>query len=130
MCLADIVMTEINPATVAIVDFAATTPDVSVSSPAKDRLLAGNPEHKTSNVFSDAGGRFFAGVWESTPGKWAIRYSENEFCHMTAGRIRITDEAGAQREFGAGDTFVIPAGFEGTWEVLEAARKLYVIYEP
>jgi len=49
---------------------------------------------------------------------------------MTAGRIRITDEGGTQREFGAGDTFVVPAGFEGTWEVLEAARKLYVIYEP
>ena len=109
MCLADIVMTEINPATVAIVDFAATTPDVSVSSPAKDRLLAGNPEHKTSNVFSDAGGRFFAGVWESTPGKWAIRYSENEFCHITRGRVRIEDGAGHQWSFGPGlSSAVIP----------------------
>jgi uncharacterized cupin superfamily protein len=25
---------------------------------------------------------------------------------------------------------VIPAGFTGTWEVLEPTAKLYVIYEP
>ncbi len=129
MCLAD-VMTEMNSSVASIIDFATTAPEVSLSSPAADRLLAGSPRQKTSNVFADNGGKFFAGVWESTPGKWRVSYSENEFCHVTAGRIRITDKSGAEREFGAGDTFVVPAGFEGTWEVLEAARKLYVIYEP
>lgn len=123
-------MTEVNSSIASIVDFASTTPEISVSTPPADRLLAGSPAQKTSNVFADAGGKFFAGVWESAPGKWRVSYSENEFCHVTAGRIRITDKAGDRREFGAGDTFVIPAGFEGTWEVLEAARKLYVIYEP
>jgi uncharacterized cupin superfamily protein len=49
---------------------------------------------------------------------------------MTAGRVRITDANGRQREFKVGDTFVIPAGFAGTWEVLESARKLYAIFEP
>ena len=88
------------------------------------------PAWKRGRNDHPTGGRFFAGVWESTPGKWAIRYSENEFCHMTAGRVRISDRNGNQREFGAGDAFVIPAGFEGTWEVLETARKLYAIYEP
>ena len=29
----------------------------------------------------------------------------------------------------AGDRFVIQAGFSGTWEVLEACRKVYVIFE-
>jgi uncharacterized cupin superfamily protein len=29
----------------------------------------------------------------------------------------------------AGDTFVIPAGFVGTWEVLEDCRKIYAIFE-
>ena len=29
-----------------------------------------------------------------------------------------------------GDECVIPAGFEGEWEVLETTRKTYVIYEP
>ena len=28
-----------------------------------------------------------------------------------------------------GDNFVIPAGFEGTWETIEPASKYYVIFE-
>ena len=130
MCLADIVMTELNvSAQPAIVDFATATPEISISRPAADRLLAGSPEHKASNVYSDPSGRLFAGVWDSTSGKWRVRYTEAEFCHITAGRVRITDGSGRVREFGPGASFVIPSGFEGTWEVLEPVRKLYVIYE-
>jgi len=76
MCLASIVMTEaIVP---RIVDFAAASAEISKSKPPADRLLAGNPEHTTRNYFSDSGGRFFCGVWESTPGRWRISYTENE----------------------------------------------------
>jgi uncharacterized cupin superfamily protein len=128
MCLASIVMTEnIAP---RIVDFATGPAEKSISKPPADRLLAGNPEHTTRNYFSDSGGRFFTGVWESTPGSWRISYTENEFCHITRGRVRIADSAGQQWIFKAGDSFVIPAGFVGTWEVLESTAKLYVIYEP
>jgi uncharacterized protein len=128
MCLASIVMNEaIAP---RIVDFANTQPEISVSRPPADRLLAGDPEQTARNFFSDSGGRFFAGTWESTPGRWRVRYSENEFCHLTRGRIRIADESGRQWSFAAGDSFVIPAGFVGTWETIEPTAKLYVIYEP
>ena len=128
MCLASIVMTAaIVP---RIVDFASADAETSISKPPADRLLAGNPEHKTHNYFSDSGGRFFAGIWESTPGRWRISYKENEFCHITRGRVRIADLSGQQWTFKAGDSFVIPAGFAGTWEVLEPTAKFYVIYEP
>ncbi len=127
MCLASIVMTEaIVP---RIIDFNSSPAETSVSKPPADRLLAGNPEHTARNYFSDSGGRFFAGIWESTPGRWRIRYTENEFCHLTRGRIRIADAAGGEWTFKAGDSFVIPAGFAGTWEVIEPTAKLYVIYE-
>ncbi len=36
----------------------------------------------------------------------------------------------AAGRFSAGASFVIPAGFNGVWEVLEPTAKLYVIYEP
>ena len=29
----------------------------------------------------------------------------------------------------AGDSFVVPSGFGGSWEVLEDCRKLYAIFE-
>src|ERR1041384_5906071 len=128
MCLASIVMTDI--ASALIVDFGATAPETTHSKPPAERLLAGNPEQVARNYFSDSGGRFFAGVWESTPGRWRVRYTENEFCHITRGRIRLADASGQQWSFEAGDSFVIPAGFNGTWETIEPTAKLYVIYEP
>jgi uncharacterized cupin superfamily protein len=30
----------------------------------------------------------------------------------------------------AGDSFVIPRGFVGTWEVVDRTRKEFAIYEP
>jgi uncharacterized cupin superfamily protein len=113
----------------ALVDFKAATPDISTSCPAPERVLAGDPQHHVRNYFSDATGQFFAGTWQSSPGKWRVRYTENEFCHLTSGRVRIEDEQGRAWSFAAGDSFVVPAGFAGTWQVLEPTSKLYVIFE-
>jgi uncharacterized cupin superfamily protein len=132
MCLASIVMTEAiaPPENVRVVDFSTDPAETSVGRPAAELLLAGTPETTTRNFFSDAGGRFFSGIWESTPGRWRIRYTENVFCHIIRGRIRIADAKGREWTFKAGDAFVIPAGFAGTWETIEPTAKHYVIYEP
>ena len=68
-------------------------------------------------------------VWAATRGRWVVRYTEHEFCHLLAGRVVLTSEEGERMEFGRGDSFVVPAGFVGTWEVLEECRKLYAIFE-
>lgn len=112
-----------------IIDFASNSALPERSQPAADRLMAGNPVQVVQNLFSDASNQFFAGFWESSPGKWRIRYTENEFCHLLAGRIRIADESGRTWTFAAGASFVVPAGFSGVWEVIEPARKLYAIFE-
>ena len=62
-------------------------------------------------------------------GKWRVRYTENELCVITAGRVVIEREAGERTTFGPGDAFVVPAGFTGTWEVLEDCSKVYAIFE-
>ena len=100
------------------------------SSPAADRLLEGAPSQIVSNYFTDSTSHFFSGRCASTRCKWRVRYSENEFCHMTHGKVRITAQDGRIHQFSAGDSFVIPAGFEGTWEVVEDCVKLYAIFEP
>lgn len=96
------------------------------------RLAAGSPApvQLVRNAFTDATGRFFGGIWRSSPGAWRVDYSENELCVLTEGRVRITDDAGHIWTYGPGDCFVIPAGFKGLWEVLEPARKFYAIFEP
>jgi uncharacterized cupin superfamily protein len=94
------------------------------------RVLAGAPVATTRNHHADDSNRFFAGVWSSTPGKWRIRYTAHEFCHLIEGRVRLVGDDGAVREFGPGDAWVIPAGFVGSWETIEAARKHYAIFDP
>jgi uncharacterized cupin superfamily protein len=111
-----------------IVDFAAAL-DGEVTTPAADRLLAGNPRQTVANYFSDASQQFFAGRWSSSPGKWRIRYTESEFCCLTRGRVALENLAGGRWEFSAGAAFVVPAGFEGTWEVIEECTKFYAIFE-
>jgi uncharacterized protein len=112
-----------------IVSFASAKAETTVSRPTPDRLLSGNPQHTARNYFSDSTGQLFAGVWESTPGRWRVRYTENEFCHIIHGEVQIESSSGESWSFKAGDSFVIPAGFSGVWDVGQSLRKLYVIFE-
>ena len=49
---------------------------------------------------------------------------------MLEGCILIREDDGSETLVVAGDSFVVPAGFSGTWQVLEKARKVYVIFDP
>ena len=110
-----------------IVTLAGPGPEAESSAPA--RILAGRPVQSVRNYYADPTGVFFSGVWESTPGKWAVNYTEEEFCYLVEGAVELTDEAGNAVRFEAGSAFVVPAGFKGTWETLRPARKFYAIYE-
>ena len=94
--------------------------------PLPERVISGTPIHRTWNV-EEAEGGLYAGIWESTPGKWRIEYDEWEFCHILSGVSVIEEEGGASRTLRAGDSFVLRPGFKGTWEVIETTRKEYVI---
>jgi len=103
--------------------------DPEVSVPAADRLLAGTPRLEVRNFFAEDSQQFFAGRWSATRGKWRIRYTENELCVMTSGRVVLESASGERSSFGPGDAFVVPAGFVGTWEVIEDCAKIYAIFE-
>lgn len=94
--------------------------------PAPGRLVSGDPKFRTWNV-EEAGGGLYAGIWESTPGKWRVQYDEWEFCHILWGVSIVTEEGGEARRVGAGDSFILRPGFKGTWEVVETTRKEYVV---
>ena len=111
-----------------IIDFGSPLQG-EATTPAADRLIAGDPRQTVANYFADASQQFFAGRWSSSPGKWRIRYSESEFCCLINGRVVLQNLAGDRWEFGPGAGFVVPAGFEGTWEVIEDCTKFYAIFE-
>jgi uncharacterized cupin superfamily protein len=120
----------VSDITDSIVVFGVSPADENLGPVASDHLLSGDPQHSTWNYYNDSSGQYRAGVWESTVGKWHAFAGRNEFCYMLSGRVRLSDREGNSRVFGAGDSFVIKPEFNGTWEVLEDARKLYVIFQP
>lgn len=110
-----------------LIRFGANPPAVEDGKPTT--VLSGNPSTKLQNYYTDPSGQFFAGIWESTPGKWTVNYVEEEFCAILAGKVVLTAEDGTAETFVKGDAFIIPRGFIGTWETIEAVKKWYVIYE-
>ncbi|MGB6306890.1 MAG: cupin domain-containing protein [Steroidobacteraceae bacterium] len=99
------------------------------ANPAPENILAGIPRARASNQYGEPTQQFFCGIWTSTTGKWRVRYTEHEFCVIIEGRVRIESVTGEKHELRAGDAFVVPAGFEGIWEVIEACKKWYAIFE-
>ena len=95
--------------------------------PAPDRIVSGSPAFETWATYESADGRYHAGLWRATPGKWRISYTEWECCEMLVGVSIVVEAGGAARTFRAGDRFVIEPGFEGTWEVVETTTKRYVV---
>ncbi len=107
-----------------------TRAEPETGAPAPDRIVAGTPQSRTWNAYETPDGRFFSGIWEADPGAWRIEYTEAEFCHILDGESRLTGEDGSVRTVRAGDAFIIPPGFKGTWEVVTRTRKHYAIYLP
>ena len=67
------------------------------------------------------------GIWEAGAGESIIKeFPFTEYVLMISGRVIVTEEDGASMEFVAGDTFVIPKGWSGTWDVKERMKKQIV----
>jgi uncharacterized cupin superfamily protein len=113
-----------------VVFFEQSKPEAERYHLAAEKLVTGNPEQAVWNHYSDPGSQFHVGVWSSEVGCWRIRYTEYEFCQILEGVSILRDSQGAERTQKPGDNFVIPAGFEGEWEVTEPCKKIYVIFEP
>ena len=118
------------PSTFApVIPFQGNHPAPEIFRPPSDRILAGDPAQSAINLFQSTDGRFNSGIWESERGTWRVVFTESEFCHLLAGTIIVTGDDGSVTTFKAGDAFVSPAGFSGTWQVVEPARKYYAFYE-
>ena len=112
-----------------LVNFQGALPAPERYSPPAERIISGNPAQAATNLFASADGRFNSGIWESQKGKWRVAFSESEFCHILTGVIVVTGDDGSVATYRAGDAFVSPAGFTGTWDVVEPAKKFYAFYE-
>ena len=119
-----------------VIDFATNQVENELGTVPHELITTGIAGHavneictQTQNHYTDPTEQFFAGIWHSSVGAKSVTYTEEEVCVILEGRVRLTDLQGNAKEFGAGSTFVLPAGFKGTWETLEAVKKIYVIWQ-
>lgn len=67
------------------------------------------------------------GVWEAGAGRLNLNnFPFTEYVLMISGKVIVTNKDGSSNTFSAGDTFVIPKGWTGTWDVQERMKKQIV----
>lgn len=94
-----------------------------------EAVLSGKAEETGAMHLEADNGKFLVGTWECTPYAENLAYPDNhEFCVVVSGRVALTNPDGSVNEFGPGDCYIVPKGFDGKFEVLETLRKIYIIY--
>lgn len=77
--------------------------------------------------FTSISGPATVGYWTGEPGSVSfVAWPYTEVCSILSGRVGVEDTSGRRVEFGAGDVFMVPKGWSGTWLTLECATKLFV----
>ncbi|MFH7764911.1 cupin domain-containing protein [Acinetobacter sp. BSP-28] len=108
----------------------STQAEKSIDYPRPDRLVQGNPKRETYSLYEHP--NMECGIWHCEVGSWNIQFADNkqEFFQVIEGVVRIHDQATATYiEVSAGNAGIIPPGFVGRFEVVEAVKKYYVIVE-
>ncbi|MBH1986583.1 MAG: DUF861 domain-containing protein [Burkholderiales bacterium] len=103
----------------------------AIDHPRPERLVRGNPCRETWPLYESADGVTSVGIWACEPGMWRIAFAphkEEYFC-VLEGHVRLHDAQGLAVDVRAGEGAVIPAGFEGAFEVVEAVRKHFVLVD-
>jgi uncharacterized protein len=115
-------------------DTTAATPFLSAAAAAADledwgplAEATGEPM-QTTGLTLWAGGDQEVGVWECTPGPSYWILETNEAVHILSGRMTVTPDGGKPQDIGPGDTAVFPRGWQGSWQIHEPIRKLYVLF--
>jgi len=87
---------------------------------------SGNPQTSVREISSNNG--IDTGIWECTPGGWAIENRPNtEICSIVSGSGVITDADGTKRQLVPGSVLTLPKGWSGRWDIISTLRKVYVI---
>ncbi len=104
--------------------------EASIDYPRPDRLVKGNPQRLTYDLYTHP--HMGCGIWQCEVGAWNIQFADNkqEFFQVIEGVVRIHDtKTDSYIEVSAGHAGIIPPAFCGTFEVIEAVKKYFVIVE-
>ncbi len=94
-----------------------------------EAILSGFAEEMGDVHFESADGSLIIGTWQCTPYAEMLVYPNGtEYAQILSGKLAITNPDGSVETFSAGESYVLPAGVEVRFEVLETMRKIYVLH--
>lgn len=94
-----------------------------------EAVLSGNPDELGNVHFESHDKSLTIGTWQSTPYAENLSYPDGtEYSVILSGKVSITNPDGSVEIFEAGESYILPAGTEVRFEVLETMRKIYVLY--
>mgnify|MGYP000002161192 FL=1 len=90
------------------------------------------PKQHTHSAYEDESLGLYVGVWDTTDMvETAAPYVCDEFMTIIEGAVEIKNsKTGKVETVMAGESFVIPQGYDCQWHQNGYLRKYYVIYEP
>ncbi|AWN36749.1 cupin domain-containing protein [Methylobacterium radiodurans] len=110
-------------------DFPAVQPREKSYLPLPSHIVSGNPRQTATTIFKSPDERYAAGIWTCGVGAFRIDFEHDEFIHLIEGAVTTTDAAGVSRSYRAGEAFVSPRGWSGTWTVTEPVKKHFTWYK-
>ena len=96
------------------------------------KIIGEMPVETGFNFFTNSAGNLNAGVWEATPCKdhtGPDGYGVDECMYVLSGSVTMTSDDGESVTVKAGEAFIVPKEWVGSWENTETIRKYYVILE-
>ena len=88
-------------------------------------LVSGVETHRVHSLFS---GQVTVSIYDADDGKLKLEnYPFDEFVHVLNGQAILSVDGGISQTFKAGDSFIVPKGFTGTWEMKDNFRELIII---
>jgi uncharacterized cupin superfamily protein len=93
-------------------------------------LVGGELNMRVSSLFE--GKELSVSIFESTPAKTDHRTRPtdvDEFVYVLSGKLILTEPNGTAHEFVPGQSFVLPVGYTGTWEMQGNYRELVVLMQ-
>ena len=92
----------------------------------KEVTISGMQQMSARELFK---GAFVVDVWETQDGGTLLlkNYPFDQFVQVLQGTTTLISSGGVSRSYAAGDLFVVPRGFNGTWTVSRGFREILII---
>jgi uncharacterized cupin superfamily protein len=116
----------LDPDKVAGIGLTAIPPDAY-----QDILESGELKMRVATLFD--GKELRAEIFESTPARTNHKKrptNGDEFVYVLSGKLILTEVNGKKQEFHPGQSVVVPAGYNGTWEMQGNYREIAVVASP